>query len=219
MFKKGTMMEVFGQEYDLSNCTEEECKQVEEWYEKNKDADVPVCNDSPIGVHRTEEARSIMQAPSDPLDVVMAIESLKPNYEWKPKLIGKPASLELYVLVHPLGASMRVEDAAAKLGINKVTAYRRLLKLAETNPKTYDLHKWPTKAQLDVYRLIHPDLGGLTYSEAAKALGSTYQHVADLLCRMRKTHRAAFAFERIHKRSKIVSYNPAVHEGNATEKF
>jgi hypothetical protein len=219
MFKKGQIMEVFGQEYDLSNCTEEERNQVEEWYEKNKDADVPSDNDNGHRQYNTEGNRGIMNPVSDELDIVMAIESLKPNYEWKSKLIGKPASLELYVLVHPLGAHMRVEDAAAKLGINKVTAYRRLLKLAETNPKTYDLHKWPTKAQLDVYRLIHPDLGGLTYSEAAKALGSTYQHVADLLCRMRRTHKAAFAFERLHKRPKIVSYNPAIHEGNTTEKF
>jgi hypothetical protein len=212
-------MEVFGQEYDLSNCTEEERKQVEEWYEKNKGADVPSDNDNGHRQYNTEGNRGIMHAESDELDIAMAIDTLKPNYEWKPKLTGKPASLELYVLVHPLGAHMRVEDAAAKLGINKVTAYRRLLKLAEKNPKTYDLHKWPTKAQLDVYRLIHPDLGGLTYSEAAKALNSTYQHVADLICRMRKTHYDAFAFERLHKRPKIVSYNPAFHEGNATEKF
>ena len=218
MFKKGFMVEVFGQEYDLSNCTEEERKEVEAWYEKNKEAEVPTDTDNTHGVYRTESARPVVGHDSDLLDIELALESLKSNPDFKPDLFGNPKFVELYLMVHPLGGNVSIADAAKQLGINKVTAYRRLEQVAKNNPGVYDLHKWPTKAQLDVYRLVHPSLGGLTYREAARALNSTYSHVVQMMCRMRATHPAAFAFERI-KRPKVVSFNPKLHDTEVKEVF
>lgn len=211
-------MDIFGQNYDLENCTPEERANIEEWYAHNKEVDVPVDKEDPDGQYRTEADRVRTLANSDPMDIALALESLGGNSEFKPDLKGKDEYIKLYCMVHPLGGNLSVEDAAKQCGINKVTAYRRLTRLFVLNPEVYDLHKWPTKTQLDVYRLIHPDLGGLTYHEAARALKSTYQHVVQLMCRMRKTHPSAFAFERI-RRPKIVSYNPKIHDEQATEKF
>ena len=212
-------MEVFGEEYDLSKCTEAEKQQVEKWHEDNKAADVPVDPDYVSGKFDCEGSRGVMQKPSDELNIALALEALNRPGMFAPDMNGKSSSIELYILVHPLGGNMSVEDAAERMGINKVTAYRRLARLAELSPEVYDLHRWPTKAQLDVYRLIHPDLGGLTYTEAAKALGSTYQHVVQMMCRMRKTHPTAFAFERIAHRPKVVSFNPVLHDDKVVEKF
>lgn len=210
-------MEVFGEEYDLSNCTPEELKQAEEWYAKNQEADVPGVADSPSGHMITEDIRGKFAKPSDSLDVLLALESIQSNPNFNPDLEGKPEHLELYHRVHPLGGNLTVGEAASGPGINRVTAYRWLNRVMADNP-TADLAQWPTKAQLDVYRLIHPNLGGLTYREAAKALNSTYQHVVDMMHRMRQTHPQAFAFERV-PRPEIVRYDPTIHDDEAVEKF
>ncbi len=210
-------MEVFGEEYDLSKCTPEERMAVEQWYEKNKDDDVPVTSDITKTQTGAADRRSVVNQPSEDLDIILALESLQGNATFNPELEGKPKHIELYKMVHPLGGNQRVEDAAKTLGINKVTAYRWLDRLLADNP-TADLARWPTKRQLDVYRLVHPDLGGLTYREAAKALKSTYQHIVDMMRRMRQTHPQAFSFERV-PRPKIVRYDPSVHDDTAVEKF
>ena len=215
---KGLMMEVFGEEYDLSTCTPEEVKQVEAWYEANKEAEVTVDSDMPSGLYHTERVRAKSFIQTDDLNIAIALESLQGNTKFSPDLKGRTEYIALYLKVHPLGGNMRVEDASAELGINKVTAYRWLTKLAKDNPAVYDLHKWPTKSQLDVYRLIHPELGGLTYREAAKALNSTYQHVVQMMHRMRKTHPQAFSFERIRKPS-VVSFDKYSHDEEVVEKF
>lgn len=217
MIMKGCLMEVFGEEYDLSNCTPEELKQVEEWYDKNKEAEVPDATDHNDGTPRSEAGMSVHSKPSGDLDVLLALESIQSNPNFNPDLEGKPEHLELYRRVHPLGGNLTVGEAASGLGINRVTAYRWLNRVMADNP-TADLAQWPTKAQLDVYRLIHPDLGGLTYREAAKALKSTYQHVVDMVARMRKTHPQAFSFERV-PRPTVVRYDPSVHDDEAVEKF
>lgn len=213
---KGSIMEVFGQEYDLSKCTPEELAEVEEWYEKNKDADVPRVNDYDVNA-RSKVVKCQVQDKSNELDIALAMESLNGHPEFNPQLMGKPQHVELYKMVHPLGGNLSVDDASKVLGINKVTAYRWLEKLQLKNP-TADLCKWPTKSQTDVYRLIHPDLGGLTYREAAQALGCTYQHIVDMMARMRKTHPQAFSFEKVG-RPTIVRYNKGVHDDKATEKI
>lgn len=210
-------MNVFNEEYDLSKCTPEEVKEVEEWYEKNKEEKVPVAADYIDTNNRSDACRRMSTHESDPLDIELAMESLKGNKTFDPPLTGDTKHIELYKMVHPLGGNMSVYDAAKKLGINKVTAYRQLTTLFAINPEVYDLHKWPTKAQLDVYRLIHPDLGGLTYHEAAKALKSTYQHIAQMMFRMRKTHPQAFAFQRMH-RPRVCRLNVATNDNQIKDK-
>jgi transposase len=165
----------------------------------------------------TEQDRGKFNKPSDDLNIELAIESVQGNLGFNPDLTGNPRHLELYRAVHPLGGNQTVEDAAKTLGVNKVTAYRWLDRVRADNPES-DLHLWPTKKQTDVYRMIHPDLGGLTYREAASALKCSYQHVVDMMARMRKTHPQAFAFERI-RRPEIVRYDPSVHDDIAVEKF
>ena len=204
-------MEMFGEKYDLSKCTPEEAAAVEVWYDKNKQEDVSSAADSPSGRMITEDKRSKFEKPSDELSFELAIESLKGNNSFNPPMQGKEKYIQLYRMVHPLGGNMKLDDAAKILGINRVTAFRWLKRLKTLNPEVYDLDKWPTKAQTDVYRLIHPDLGGLTYREAAKALGCPYQSVCGLMARMRKTHPEAFAFERL-ARPTVVRYDPNVHE-------
>lgn len=211
-------MEVFGETYDLSKCTPEERTQVEQWYEKNKNEVVPT--DTDISSVQTSNGDRVVftQMPSSELDCELAIESLKGNTTFKPDLIGKGKLVELYLLVHPLGGNLTLEDAAKQLGTNRVTGWRWLKQLKAQNPDRFDLDKWPTKQQCDAYRLIHPDLGGLTYREAAKALKSTYQHVVDMMSRMRKSHPDAFAFERL-ARPTVSRYDSTVHDDQTTEKF
>ena len=211
MVMKGFMMTVFGEEYDLSKCTPEKRAEVEKWYAQNKDEVVPTIDDGLIIGHVSQEQ------PSNDLDVLLALESLKGNPEYNPTLNGKERHIALYKAVHPLGGNKSVDDAAKDFGINRVTAYRWLKRIIKFNP-TADLFQWPTKLQLDVYRLIHPDLGGLTYREAAKALNDTYQHVVDMMRRMRSTHPQAFAFERV-VRPNVVRYNPTLHDNTAIDRI
>lgn len=211
-------MEVFGEKYDLSKCTPKERVEVEKWYEKNKDEKVPVVGDSPSNHVDSEVDRRVNIKPSSALDCELALESLKGGSAFNPDLKGKPKHIELYRTVHPLGGNLSLEDAAKQFGTNRVTAWRWLKRLKTLNPDAFDLDKWPTKQQCDVYRLIHPDLGGLTYREAAKALESTYQHVVAMMARMRQTHPAAFVFEHL-PRPEVVRYDPNVHDETVTQKF
>jgi hypothetical protein len=212
------MMEVFGEEYDLDNCTEEQKKEVEEWYDKNKNEDVPpVKEELENGHYETEEKRPKLNKLSSADDITEALASLNGNTDFTVSFIGNPKHIELYKMVHPLGGNVSVDDAAAKMGVSRVTAYRWLNRLVGRNPSA-DFFRWPTKRQLDVYRLIHPDLGGLTYREAARALNSTYQHIVDMMCRMRETHPQCFSFERVPS-PKVVRFNPAVHDDKVKESF
>jgi transposase len=213
------MMEVFGEEYDLSNCTPEEVAEVEAWMEahKGREAEIPRCN-TPSELSLEHGHGDRLDAPSNDLDIAVAIANLERHTQIFSRMRGDSRQLELFELVHPLGAGLSIDDAAAMVGISRPTAYRWLKTLADNNPDWYDLHKWPTRHQLEVYRLIHPDLGGLTYREAAKATGSTYQHVKDMMCRMRKTHPQAFSFERI-PRPTVVRFTPNLHDEEVKEKF
>lgn len=211
-------VEMFGETYDLSKCTPEERAEAAAWYEKNKHENVPFAGDKANDQVRMEGRAAIDQKPSDDLSFELALESLRGNTTFNPILKGREQPIALYKLVHPLGGNLSLTDAAKQLGINRVTGFRWLKRLQVCNPTVYDLDKWPTKAQLDVYRLIHPDLGGLTYREAAKALNDTYQHVVSMIARMRKTHPQAFVFEHLDKPT-ISRYDPSVHDEQATEKF
>src|SRR4030042_1643389 len=214
---KGFVMTVCGEEYDLSKRTPEERAEVEAWYEKNKHEQVPTDPDLPDNKYNTEDQRRKMLVPSSDVDVLEALESLKGNPNFNPTLNGKEQHIALYKAVHPLGGNKSINEAAQVLGINRVTAYRWLKRIIKLNP-TADLFQWPTKLQLDVYRLIHPSLGGLTYREAAKALNDTYQHVVDMMHRMRKTHPQAFQFEKV-ARPKVVRYNPTLHDNTAIDRI
>ncbi len=211
-------VEIFGEKYDLSKCTPEERTQVETWYEKSKEVDVPVAADTSSNRPITEVNKSIDVKPSGELDFELAVESLKSNTDFNPTLTGRPEVVAFYRAVHPLGGNLSLTEATQQAGINRVTGFRWLKRLHELNPDTYDLDKWPTKAQCDVYRLIHPSLGGLTYREAARALKSTYQHVVSMMGRMRKSHPQAFVFERL-PRPTIKSYEPESHDEQAAEKY
>jgi len=54
-----------------------------------------------------------------------------------------------------------------------------------------------TKKQIEIYSLIHPDLGGMSVEDAAEELGITVGNVYARLANMKKRYPPAFRFETI----------------------
>lgn len=65
--------------------------------------------------------------------------------------------------------------------------------------------KQPTKRQLEIYELIHPDFKGKTVQEAANILGITARAAYRRLDRLRKNHPNAFRFEEFTESAELYS--------------
>jgi len=173
------------------------------WYAKVKDDNSPDLVEKPT---------------TSPLDVEMALEELGANPNWKSGLDGNLGDLELYERVHPLGRNQTVAEAAKDMNKPKRWGFRALERLKSKNPDLYDLDKWPTKDQLDAYRLIHPEFGGLSQEDAAKLLGIGQPALCERLSKMRESFPGAFSFERMAE-PEMLSYDPDKHDEYIVRKF
>ena len=174
-------MEVFGEEYEL---TPEEAKEVKEWADgvskDNKDALLRDKEEFETGINYAR-----------------AIDEIKGKETFDSGLKGRAESVAFYEAVHPLGGNKTMAEAARDAGIAGPSGYARLKTLKKNNPEKYDLDRWPSKSQLNAYRLVHPELGGCTQEQAAKILGVTQQAVQSRLDQMRQKYPDAFSFERV----------------------
>jgi hypothetical protein len=74
--------------------------------------------------------------------------------------------------------------------------------------------KMPTKKQLELYKLIHPDYVGLTLAEAASELDISVRAAQYRLANMRKTHPNAFNYEKfIEKEEENISDITQIYKG------
>jgi transposase len=209
--EKGTRMakkvkKVLGEYYELSD---QESAEVSEWLAKNPE----------MAGEFDEEGNLAENGPGSPLEIELALEEVKGRDDF---ISGLTAGLrkhqKAYELLHPLGGNMAIDDVAKEFKVNRATIYRWMEKLKAQNPNVYDLDRWPTKKQLDAYRLTHPEFGGLTHDEASKLLGITRQAVQQLLDRMRESFPKAFSFERMAE-PEHVSYDPSIHDEQIVRKF
>ena len=80
----------------------------------------------------------------------------------------------------------------------KLWKMETIMGIRQTNKEIQDwVNKTFTKKQIEIYKLIHPDLGGLELGEAAKKLEISKQAAYARIALMRKKYPEAFRFEYI----------------------
>ncbi len=117
--------------------------------------------------------------------------------------------------------NMGFDEACKSHGLTRAEGTAALARVKIENPHNFCFDRWPTKAQIDAFRCIHPDLGNMTQAEAAEFLGVAQPTICERITSMRVLFPEAFAFENAPKPTKrnTVPYDSKKHDNHIRMKF
>ena len=120
--------------------------------------------------------------------------ALREEFPMDPKVPTLKQS-ELLDLIHPLGKGHPIgepysmEDACRKLGIHHSNGWRRLRSLKNRCPNLFaEYSRWPSKRELEVFKLMSPKYGNKSVLDTAIVLGLLEDSVRKTVRDLKTSH-------------------------------